>query len=265
MPSRASDALKRYHDTEFASGFKSLLTLLELAGASLHDEKITGMTRRSVDRHGGIGNGKRGVARPAARRRVHRFGGRGHRHRRRRHGRRRRLHQPRFSGQGHPVGLCDPAAVDASAASSRCAACFPTANSARCFRARAANTISSAAPFIRRSDFWRAGCRRRSASPRRWRWPRWPSGNTASRCCPAPRRWRLRVGVVWLVSIVQLTGVRHSSTFQLISTILKVVLIVAFLIAGFVDRHAAAGLVCAAMCPTSPMSPARRSRSASSS
>ena len=44
----------------------------------------------------------------------------------------------------------------------------------------------------------------------------------------------LAVGVVWLVSIVQLAGVRHSSTFQLISTILKVVLITAFLIAGFV-------------------------------
>ncbi len=44
----------------------------------------------------------------------------------------------------------------------------------------------------------------------------------------------LAIGVVWLVSIVQLTGVRHSGTFQLISTILKVVLIVAFLIAGFV-------------------------------
>src|ERR1700743_220698 len=42
----------------------------------------------------------------------------------------------------------------------------------------------------------------------------------------------LAVGLVWLVSIVQLTGVKHSSTFQLISTILKVVLIVAFLIAG---------------------------------
>src|SRR6202163_177515 len=41
----------------------------------------------------------------------------------------------------------------------------------------------------------------------------------------------LAIGVVWLVSIVQLTGVRHSSTFQLISTILKVVLIT-----GFLDR-----------------------------
>jgi APA family basic amino acid/polyamine antiporter len=44
----------------------------------------------------------------------------------------------------------------------------------------------------------------------------------------------LAVGAVWLVSIVQLTGVRHSSTFQLVATILKVVLIVVFLIAGFV-------------------------------
>src|SRR3954471_21501329 len=44
----------------------------------------------------------------------------------------------------------------------------------------------------------------------------------------------LAIGMVWLVSLVQLTGVRHSSIFQLISTILKVVLIVAFLVAGFV-------------------------------
>src|SRR6267154_3942820 len=43
----------------------------------------------------------------------------------------------------------------------------------------------------------------------------------------------LAIGVVWLVSLVQLTGVRHSSSFQLIATILKVVLITAFLVAGF--------------------------------
>src|SRR4249919_3495653 len=42
----------------------------------------------------------------------------------------------------------------------------------------------------------------------------------------------LAVGVVWLVSLVQLTGVRHSSTFQLIATILKVLLIIAFLVSG---------------------------------
>ena len=44
----------------------------------------------------------------------------------------------------------------------------------------------------------------------------------------------LAVGVVWLVSLVQLAGVKHSSTFQLIATILKVVLIMAFLVAGFI-------------------------------
>src|SRR3979490_1652012 len=44
----------------------------------------------------------------------------------------------------------------------------------------------------------------------------------------------LAIGVVWLVSIVQLTGLRHSGTFPRISTVLKVVLIVVFLIAGFV-------------------------------
>jgi APA family basic amino acid/polyamine antiporter len=44
----------------------------------------------------------------------------------------------------------------------------------------------------------------------------------------------LAIGLVWVVSIVQLCGVRHSSTFQLAATIVKVALIVAFLIAGFV-------------------------------
>lgn len=43
----------------------------------------------------------------------------------------------------------------------------------------------------------------------------------------------LALGVVWLVSLVQLAGLKHSSTFQLIATILKVLLIVAFLVAGF--------------------------------
>src|SRR5689334_12713578 len=43
----------------------------------------------------------------------------------------------------------------------------------------------------------------------------------------------LALSVVWLVSLVQLCGVSHSARFQLVSTILKVVLIVAFLVAGF--------------------------------
>src|SRR4051794_7061388 len=44
----------------------------------------------------------------------------------------------------------------------------------------------------------------------------------------------LAIGVVWLVSVVQLFGIRHSGTFQLVSTVLKVLLILAFLAAGFV-------------------------------
>jgi len=44
----------------------------------------------------------------------------------------------------------------------------------------------------------------------------------------------LAIAVVWMVSLVQLSGVRHSSSFQLISTVLKVALIVAFLLAGFI-------------------------------
>lgn len=44
----------------------------------------------------------------------------------------------------------------------------------------------------------------------------------------------LAIAVVWLVSLVQLTGVRHSSTFQLVATVLKVLLILAFLVCGFV-------------------------------
>jgi basic amino acid/polyamine antiporter, APA family len=49
---------------------------------------------------------------------------------------------------------------------------------------------------------------------------------------PAASPLALALGVVGLVSVVQLCGLKHSSTFQLIATILKVVLIVAFLIAG---------------------------------
>src|SRR5690349_23556248 len=47
---------------------------------------------------------------------------------------------------------------------------------------------------------------------------------------PSASPLALAVGVVWLVSLVQLTGVRHSSTFQLVATILKVPLIVALLV-----------------------------------
>ncbi|GLH77827.1 amino acid permease [Bradyrhizobium sp. SSBR45G] len=42
----------------------------------------------------------------------------------------------------------------------------------------------------------------------------------------------LAIGAVWLVTAVQLGGIRQSSRFQLISTLLKLGLIVAFLVAG---------------------------------
>ena len=50
---------------------------------------------------------------------------------------------------------------------------------------------------------------------------------------PGASPMALAAGIVWLVSLVQLAGIAHSSTFQLVSTVLKVVLIIAFLIAGF--------------------------------
>jgi len=66
----------------------------------------------------------------------------------------------------------------------------------------------------------------------------------------------LAVVTVWLVSLVQLSGLRHSSSFQLVSTILKVVLITAFLVAGvaigtpqpvtFVPRASDAGYIASA-------------------
>jgi basic amino acid/polyamine antiporter, APA family len=59
-------------------------------------------------------------------------------------------------------------------------------------------------------------------------------GQYAKAVVPAAPPLALALGVVWLVSLVQLAGVKHSSTFQLISTALKVGLIVAFLLAGFV-------------------------------
>jgi APA family basic amino acid/polyamine antiporter len=48
----------------------------------------------------------------------------------------------------------------------------------------------------------------------------------------APPVW-LGVCVVWIVSLVGLLGIHHSSRFQMVWTILKVALILAFLVAGF--------------------------------
>jgi hypothetical protein len=52
----------------------------------------------------------------------------------------------------------------------------------------------------------------------------------------------LAIGIVWLVSIVQLTGVRHSSTFQLISTVLSRA-DHSLPDCGICDRHAATAVV----------------------
>jgi hypothetical protein len=52
------------------------------------------------------------MVQPASRRRLDRFGRGCDCHRRRRHGRRRCLHQPWLSGQGHPLRVLDPVAVD---------------------------------------------------------------------------------------------------------------------------------------------------------
>ena len=43
----------------------------------------------------------------------------------------------------------------------------------------------------------------------------------------------LGLGIIWLIAIVQLSGIRHSSVFQTTSTVIKLVLIIAFIIAGF--------------------------------
>src|ERR1700743_802781 len=59
-------------------------------------------------------------------------------------------------------------------------------------------------------------------------------GEYAKSVVPGASPLALGLGMVWIVSLIQLTGVKHSSTFQLVSTVLKVVLIVAFLTAGFV-------------------------------
>jgi basic amino acid/polyamine antiporter, APA family len=43
----------------------------------------------------------------------------------------------------------------------------------------------------------------------------------------------LGLALAWIVSLVHLSGIRHSSAFQNVSTAIKVVLIVAFIVAGF--------------------------------
>ena len=57
-------------------------------------------------------------------------------------------------------------------------------------------------------------------------------GQYAQAVVPGVAPLALGLGVTWLVSLVQLLGVRHSARFQLIATLVKVALIAAFLISG---------------------------------
>jgi len=147
-----------------------------------------------------------------------------------RHGRRRRLHEPRLSGQGHPrpvsrswryglvgglVALCGVFSY------SELGAMFPRSSGRVQFPQ--AGPITPAFGFL---AGWVSASRR--LRQRRWRWLRWPSGNTASRSIPTRRRsplaHRRRLAGVESCSFA---GVRHSSTFQLAATALKVLLIAA--------------------------------------
>ena len=112
MPVVARTSAAGIIDTYFVSQFKSLLTLLELTGVSLHDaasrraalkvrSDMAASETGSAAWPGPLSGGGSTVSVAG-----------GDRHRRGRHGRRRRLHQPRLSGQGHPLRLFDPAAVD---------------------------------------------------------------------------------------------------------------------------------------------------------
>jgi APA family basic amino acid/polyamine antiporter len=58
-------------------------------------------------------------------------------------------------------------------------------------------------------------------------------GEYAKSVAPSAPPLVLGLCIVWLVTLVHLQGTRHGSTFQIASTVLKLALIVAFVIAGF--------------------------------
>src|ERR1700753_313110 len=60
-------------------------------------------------------------------------------------------------------------------------------------------------------------------------------GQYATSVFPGAPPLLLAIGVVWLGSTVQLTGVRHSSTFQVVPTTRRVLLLSASLIAAFLS------------------------------
>jgi len=224
---------QQYDDTKTTLIFKALVTLLELNGASLHDEEITGVTRKAWT--GMAASGTESAAWPG-----------------------------RLSGAGTTVSVIVATAIVVADmvgvgvftslgfqvkdipsgfsilmlwtiggvvalcgvfSYSELGAMFPRSSGEYNFLTRAFHpafgflagwvsaTVGFAAPVALAAMAF---------------------GEYGKAVLPGAPPLVLAIGVVWLVSIVQLGGVRHSGTFQLISTILKVVLIVAFLIAGFV-------------------------------
>src|SRR3977135_2624595 len=213
--------------------FKALLTLLELQGASLHDEKIRGVTRKAWTDMATSGTGS--AAWPG-----------------------------RFSGGGSTVSVSVATAIVVADmvgvgvftslgfqvkdipsgfsilllwavgglvalcgvfSYSKLGAMFPRSSGEYNFLSRAFHpafgflagwvsaTVGFAAPVALAAMAF---------------------GEYGKSVLPGAPPLALAIRVVWLGSLVQLSGVRHSSSFHLISTGLKVLLIVAFLITGFV-------------------------------
>ena len=102
----------------------------------------------------------------------------------------------------------------------------------RC-RARAANIIFWAKSIIQRSVFSPAGFRPRSDSRRRSRSRPWLSALTSRRWCRDANPLLLSLAVVTICTLVLLRDLQLGSAFQNGSTILKVVLILVIIGAGF--------------------------------
>ena len=170
-----------------------LLTLLELIAVNLHDA-VPGrwaLKVRSVWLH--AETGRRRSARSAGRQRqFQHLGSRRGCDRRGRHGRRRRLHQPRISGQGHPIGFFPPVAVDHRRHRRAVRGVF--LRRARRHVSALERRVQLPRPRLSPGRRLRGGLglgdrRLRRA---RCRSPRWRSASTANRCCRTPRRWRSR-------------------------------------------------------------------------
>ena len=194
-----------------------------------HDENS--FTCGSTKRDGDDGNRNGGAAWPGRLLgKADRFGSRRYRNRRGRHDRCRRVHQPRFPGQGHPFGLSilllwtvgGIVALCGVFSYSELGAMFPRSSGEYNFLSRAyhpafgflAGWVSATVGFCRAGGAGGDGLGGICQDVL-------PGASAAPLALP-------RCG--WSRSCNY--RVKHSSTFQLISTILKSSLIVAFLIAG---------------------------------